>query len=154
MVRETMARGTEPTSAAILAFARERRIAWHHIVPGKPMQDGFMENFNGRMRDEILSKTVFRNIAHARAVILAFAASFNETRPHPEPGYQAPKDFAAHFTTASGPRAAPSESAARRPVAPSAPSAYQPKAFRVWRGERSVAGQESSSGVGKQRRTG
>ena len=46
--------GTELTSNAILTFAAERDIEWHHIAPGKPMQNGFVESFNGRMRDELL----------------------------------------------------------------------------------------------------
>ena len=42
--------GTELTSNAILTFATERKIEWHYIAPGKPMQNGFVESFNGRMR--------------------------------------------------------------------------------------------------------
>ena len=42
--------GTELTSNAILTFAAEREIEWHYIAPGKPMQNGFVESFNGRMR--------------------------------------------------------------------------------------------------------
>src|ERR1700738_4519244 len=46
--------GTELTSNAILAWCAEHRIDWHYIAPGKPTQNGFCENFNGRMRDELL----------------------------------------------------------------------------------------------------
>jgi len=42
--------GTEPTSNAILTFAAERGVEWHYIAPGKPMQNGFVESYNGRMR--------------------------------------------------------------------------------------------------------
>jgi transposase InsO family protein len=45
--------GTEPTSNAILAWCSEHRIEWHHIAPGKPMQNGYIESFNGRTRDEL-----------------------------------------------------------------------------------------------------
>ncbi|WP_412509953.1 integrase core domain-containing protein, partial [Roseovarius sp. SYSU LYC5161] len=38
-------------------FATERKIEWHYIAPGKPMQNGFVESFNGRMRDELLNET-------------------------------------------------------------------------------------------------
>ena len=61
--------GTELTSNAILTFAADRDIEWHYIAPGKPMQNGFVESFNGRMRDELLNETMFRNLAHARIVI-------------------------------------------------------------------------------------
>jgi len=69
----------------------ERKIEWHYIAPGKPMQNGFVESFNGRMRDELLNETMFRNMAHARAVIRDWTADFNETRPHSARGYQTPK---------------------------------------------------------------
>ncbi|WP_143514690.1 IS3 family transposase [Primorskyibacter flagellatus] len=113
--------GTELTSNAILTFATERKIEWHYIAPGKPMQNGFVESFNGRMRDELLNETMFRNMAHARAVIRAWTADFNETRPHSALGYQTPKAFAERFTTATDTRAAPSESSARMSVAPPTP---------------------------------
>lgn len=47
--------GTEFTSNAVLLRAQEAKVAWHFIAPGKPMQSGFCESFNGRMRDELLN---------------------------------------------------------------------------------------------------
>ena len=47
--------GTEFTSNAILAWSKDHRVEWHYIAPGKPMQNGFCESFNGRMRDELPS---------------------------------------------------------------------------------------------------
>ena len=123
--------GTELTSNAILTFATERKIEWHYIAPGKPMQNGFVASFNGRMRDELLNETMVRNMAHARAVIRAWTADFNETRPHSALGYQTPKAFAERLTTATDTRAAPSESSARMSVAPPAPigvSTHRPPA--------------------------
>ena len=49
--------GTELTSNAILAWADERKVGWHYIAPGKPQQNGFIESFNGRLRDELLNET-------------------------------------------------------------------------------------------------
>ena len=46
------------TSTAVLKWAQDRRIEWHYVAPGKPMQNGYMENFNGRMRDKLLNETV------------------------------------------------------------------------------------------------
>jgi len=51
--------GTELTSNAILAWCAEHRVDWHYIAPGKPMQNGFCESFNGRMRDELLNESLF-----------------------------------------------------------------------------------------------
>ncbi len=42
--------GTELTCNAILSWCFEHKINWHYIAPGKPMQNGFVESFNGRMR--------------------------------------------------------------------------------------------------------
>ncbi len=50
--------GTELTSNAVLAWSGETRVEWHYIAPGKPTQNGFVESFNGRMRDELLNETV------------------------------------------------------------------------------------------------
>ena len=74
--------GTELTSNTILRWCFEHRIEWHYIAPGKPMQNGFVESFNGRMRDELLNETMFRNLAHARIVITAWATDYNIERSH------------------------------------------------------------------------
>ena len=79
------------------------RIEWHYIAPGKPMQNGFVESFNGRMRDELLNETMFRNLAHARVVIAAWAAGYNTERPHSALDYPTPADYArASYEEAGG----------------------------------------------------
>lgn len=85
--------GTELTSNAILKWCAEHGIEWHYIAPGKPMQNGFVESFNGRMRDELLNETMFRNLAHARVVIAAWVTDYNTERPHSALGYQTPVDY-------------------------------------------------------------
>jgi putative transposase len=55
--------GSEFTSNAILAWADQNRVEWHYIAPGKPMQNGFIESFNGRLRDEFLNETLFTSMA-------------------------------------------------------------------------------------------
>ena len=52
--------GTEFTSNAILGWAKDHRVEWHYIAPGKPMQNGYIESFNGRMRDELLNENSVR----------------------------------------------------------------------------------------------
>jgi len=113
--------GTELTSNALLAFAADRKINWHYIAPGKPMQNGFVESFNGRMRDELLNETMFHSMAHARALIRAWVDDYNEERPHSALGYQTPKAFAESLLTATGSSTAPDESSAQLPVAQPAP---------------------------------
>ena len=56
--------GTEFTSNAILSWTEEQRVEWHYIAPGKPMQNGFVESFNGRMRDELLNESLFLDLEH------------------------------------------------------------------------------------------
>jgi transposase InsO family protein len=51
--------GTEFTSNTMFAWAQDNRVVWHFIAPGKPMQNGFCESFNGRMRDELLNESLF-----------------------------------------------------------------------------------------------
>lgn len=53
---------------AILCWNQDRGVQWHYIAPGKPMQNGFVESFNGRLRDECLNETLFTSLSHARAV--------------------------------------------------------------------------------------
>ncbi len=69
--------GTEFTCNAILAWCKDAAIDWHLIAPGKPMQNGFVEGFNGRMRDELLNETLFFDLDDARAKIANWVADYN-----------------------------------------------------------------------------
>ena len=62
--------GTGLTSNAILQWQEKRRVEWHYIAPGKLMQNGFVESFNGRLRDECLNENLFRGYGHAREIIV------------------------------------------------------------------------------------
>jgi hypothetical protein len=64
--------GTEFTSNAILGWVREHGLDWHYIAPGKPMQNGYIESFNGRMRDELLNESLFLDLDQARQIIAAW----------------------------------------------------------------------------------
>jgi len=112
--------GTKLTSTAVLKWAREHRIEWHYIVPGKPMQNGYVESFNGRMRDELLNETVFTSLPQARAAIAAWVADYNTTRPHSALGYQTPAAHAAKLT-AMGPGSPPVPGSDPGPIALPAP---------------------------------
>ena len=90
--------GTEFTCNAMLSWSEDHQIAWHFIAPGKPMQNGFCESFNGRMRDELLNETLFFGLDHARAKIAAWAADYNSQRPHSSLGYLTPAAYAANLT--------------------------------------------------------
>lgn len=90
--------GTEMTSHAILKWYQETGIEWHYIAPGKPMQNGFVESFNGSFRDECLNKTLFLSLAQARTEIKAWKDDYNKNRPHSSLGNATPNEFAIKMT--------------------------------------------------------
>ncbi len=112
-----MCYGTEFTSIAILAWADETCIGWYYIAPGKPQQNGFIESFNGRLRDELLNETLFRSLPHARAVLEAWRRDYNEERPHSKLGWMTPRDFARTIMDTTGRNAALTNGSALRPLA-------------------------------------
>jgi len=86
--------GTELTSNAMLAWQADRDVGWHYIAPGKPMQNAFIESFNGRLRDELLNETLFRSLWQARRLIAEWQTDYNEERPHTSLGGLTPNEFA------------------------------------------------------------
>ena len=75
--------GTELTCNAMLEWGEENRVEWHYIAPGKPQQNGFMESFNGKLRDECLNEHVFSSLAQARRIIEAWRIDYNRASQHP-----------------------------------------------------------------------
>jgi transposase InsO family protein len=49
---------TELPSNAVLVQQKDHQVEWHNIAPGKPMQNGYVESFNGRMRDELFMRVL------------------------------------------------------------------------------------------------
>ena len=86
--------GPEMTSRHYLAWGVENKIELLHIQPGKPMQNGHIESFNGKLRDECLNVSWFRNLFDARRKIAAWRTEYNETRPHSSLDYRTPAEFA------------------------------------------------------------
>ena len=69
----------------------------NHIQPGKPMQNGHVESFNGRFRDECLNTNWFRNLFDARIKIAGWRHDYNSARPHSSLAYRTPGEFAAQW---------------------------------------------------------
>ena len=109
--------GTELTSNAILNWANETGVGWHYIAPGKPQQNGFIESFNGRLRDELLNETLFRSLLHARAVLEAWRHDYNQERPHSKLGWMTPRAYARALSGEVGRDAALGWGSAPRPLA-------------------------------------
>jgi putative transposase len=89
--------GTEYTSNAILQWADRTGVNWHYIAPGKPQQNGFIESFNGRLRDELLNETLFASISHARSALQTWRRDYNNERPHSQLRWKTPAAFASTF---------------------------------------------------------
>ncbi|MCF7702322.1 transposase [Loktanella sp. M215] len=87
--------GTELTSTAVLSWCQSSGVDWHYIVPGKPMQNGFVESFNGRFRDEFLSETLFSTLVDAREQIRTWQQDCNHHWPHSGIGNIPPAEFIA-----------------------------------------------------------
>lgn len=87
--------GPEMTSRHFLAWCVERKIQLVHIEPGRPMQNGRVESFQGKFRDECLNVNWFRNLWEAREKVEAWRKEYNQVRPHSSLGYQTPEAFAA-----------------------------------------------------------
>jgi putative transposase len=94
--------GTEFTSNAILSWAKDHRVQWHYIAPGRPMQNGYIESFNGRMRDELLNESLFIDLNQARQLIGDWVTDYNTARPHSSLGYKTPAAYAGTLTAPKG----------------------------------------------------
>ena len=87
--------GPELTSRHFLAWSLERKILLVHIQPGKPTQNGYVESFNGKLREECLRTSWFQNVFEARRIIAAWKRDYNQLRPHSSLSYLTPDEFAA-----------------------------------------------------------
>jgi putative transposase len=114
--------GTELTSNAVLSWAGEAKVEWHYIAPGKPTQNGFVESFNGRMRDELLNETLFLTLGQARDIVAGWVEDYNTERPHSSLGYATPAAFAAGLAQQGAAPLRVAGSYAPQPLAPPAHS--------------------------------
>ena len=85
--------GPEFTSRRMLGWAEERRISLIHIQPGRPMQNGHVESFHGRLRDECLNASWFRTLKDVRQTLNNWRQEYNCERPHSSLAYRTPAEF-------------------------------------------------------------
>ena len=90
----TVDHGTEFQSRALEDWAYRRGVQLDFIRPGKPVENAFIESFNGRLRDECLNVHQFQSLADAKATIEAWRVDYNQRRPHSSLGHLTPNEFA------------------------------------------------------------
>jgi putative transposase len=115
--------GPEFVSKALLSWVAAQGIDTALIEPGKPWQNGVVESFNGKFRDECLSLEWFRSRPEAKVLIEQWRRHYNEVRPHSSLSYLTPNEFVARGARpaprhATGRAAAVCGASASRPVAP------------------------------------
>jgi putative transposase len=89
--------GPEFTSMALDRWADRHQIKLSFIQPGKPQQNGFIESFNGKFREECLNQNLFYNLEDARIKIEAWRIDYNENRPHRSLNQLTPAEFAKNY---------------------------------------------------------
>ena len=84
--------GTEFTSNAVLQWCHQRKQSWKYIAPGKPYQNGSVESFNGKLRDECLNENWFLSLKDAKMLIETWREEYNSERPHSALGGRTPNE--------------------------------------------------------------
>jgi putative transposase len=85
--------GPELTGRVLDQWAYERGVQLRFIAPGKPVENAFVESFNGRLRDECLNEHWFLSLADARWIVELWRQDYNQARPHSALSYQTPDAF-------------------------------------------------------------
>jgi len=88
-----MDNGPEFTGKALDAWAHTHNVRLDFIRPGKPMDNGHIESFNGKMRDECLNQNVFLSLADARDSLERWRDDYNQSRPHSSLDWMSPEEY-------------------------------------------------------------
>ena len=91
------------TSCRFMDWAREAGVTLHFIEPGKPIQNAFIESFNGRFRDECLNENWFSSLAEKREAVESWRVDYNTERPHGSLGRISPAEFLRRFKQTQNP---------------------------------------------------
>lgn len=91
--------GPEFAGRALDLWAHDRGVAIDFIRPGKPVDNAFVESFNGKLRDECLNENWFQSLREARDVIEAWREDYNDVRPHRSLGDRTPSEYARALST-------------------------------------------------------
>jgi putative transposase len=94
--------GSEFTSSHVDAWADRRKIRLDFIAPGRPIENTYIESFNGKLRDECLSEHWFVSLDEARTTLAAWREEYNKTQPHSSLDDLPPEVFAARWLAVAG----------------------------------------------------
>ena len=97
-----MDNGPELTGRALDQWAYERGVRLRFIAPGKPVQNCYIESFNGRLRDECLNQHWFRSLGDARGIVEEWRLDYNQARPHSALGGLTPEEYRLGITLRAG----------------------------------------------------
>jgi transposase InsO family protein len=82
--------GPEFTAKAVRKWLNRMGVKTLFIEPGSPWENGYIESFNGKMRDELLNGEIFTNLVEAKVLINQWKEEYNRVRPHSSLGYRPP----------------------------------------------------------------
>ena len=99
--------GPEFIAKALDQWAYENKVTLHFITPGRPMENGYIESFHGRFREECLNEHWFLTLDDARETIESWRIDYNQVRPHSALGYRTPEEFATGYANVESPRRFP-----------------------------------------------
>jgi transposase InsO family protein len=82
--------GAEFTAEAVRDWLERVNVATAYIEPGSPWENGYIESFNGKLRDELLNGEIFDTLLEAKVLIERRRREYNQVRPHSALNYRAP----------------------------------------------------------------
>jgi len=97
--------GPEFIADAIKKWLQNKHVGTLYIEPGSPWENGYIESFNGKLRDEILNREVFYSVKEAKVVVEDWRLEYNNHRPHSGLDYMTPAAFAASCIASASPTA-------------------------------------------------
>ncbi len=101
--------GPEFIADAIKRWLKDQGVETLYIEPGSPWENGYIESFNGKFRDEILNREVFYSVKEAKAIAENWRLEYNDHRPHSSLGYKTPAAFATECIAEASPTAQPQQ---------------------------------------------
>jgi transposase InsO family protein len=108
--------GTEFARKAMDVWAYQYRVQLDFIRPGKPVENGYIESFNGRLRDECLNVEVFFTLADVRDKLERWRQDYNQVRPHSALADHSPETFAARWAETAALRPEPNPEGPGKPA--------------------------------------